>query len=105
VKFTFVLLSFMVLGFLTAYGANSPAANKSPKIANVIAGDANSSGQISTMDALFLAKYIKGRGPAPRSLIEGDANGDCHVDLRDITYLVAYFSGRGGPKPHSGNCH
>lgn len=103
-KFLFMLLCFMALGISVAFGANSPVAKNTPRIATVLAGDANSSGRVSTSDALFLAKYFERRGPAPHSLIEGDANGDCQIDMRDITYLVAYFTGRGGPEPHAGNC-
>lgn len=103
-KFLCILLCLMALGISAAYGANSPAVKNAPGIATILVGDANSSGRVSSMDALFLAKYLRGQGPAPRSLIEGDANGDCQIDLRDITYLVAYFTGRGGPQPHPGNC-
>lgn len=68
-----------------------------------LAGDANSSGDVTAADVSYLLYYCKGFGTPPDPFLGGDANGDCLVNPVDVTYLVAYF--RGGPEPLLGNCH
>ncbi len=99
-----LLLIFAILALCWAIGfAGNHQKINNIHIANAIAGDVNSSGELSGTDVIYLLKYIKGLNPAPRSLFEGDANGDCRIDLRDVSYLIDYFKGR-VPEPHSGNC-
>ncbi len=105
-KILVIVLSFIALNSIAIYGANlSIPQNQNPPVAdNVVAGDANSSGYLDLLDALFLVKYLEGVGITPNSLTEADANGDCHIDLRDVTYIVDYCKGI-GPTPQAGNCH
>ncbi len=65
-------------------------------------GDANGSGEVNGLDAVFLVNYLKGGGPAPDPLLRGDANGDCAANGLDVVYLVNFF--KGGPAPFRGNC-
>jgi parallel beta-helix repeat protein len=61
-------------------------------------GDANSSGNVTGLDVVYLVNYFKSKGPAPDPLLAGDANGSCSTTGLDVTYLVRYFKGM-GPAP------
>ncbi len=65
-----------------------------------IRGDANSDGEVTMADIIFLGNYIFQGGPEPLCLISGDANDDDVVDASDINYL-ANFLFFGGPSPYS----
>jgi N-acetylmuramoyl-L-alanine amidase len=69
-----------------------------------IAGDADSDGEVSIADAVYLVNYLFKGGPAPEPSWKGDANGDCKVSIGDIVYLINYLT-KGGPAPTcNGNC-
>jgi len=69
-----------------------------------IAGDADSDGEVSIADAVYLVNYLFKGGPAPEPSWKGDANGDCKVSIGDIVYLINYLT-KGGPAPVcNGNC-
>jgi hypothetical protein len=59
--------------------------------------DANCSGSVNGIDAVFLVNYLKGVGPSYCCLCSGDANNSDNVNGIDVTYLIGYF--KGGPAP------
>jgi parallel beta-helix repeat protein len=61
-------------------------------------GDANSSGNVTGLDVVYLVNYFKSKGPAPDPLLAGDANGSCSTTGLDVTFLVRFFKGM-GPAP------
>lgn len=67
------------------------------------AGDANGSGEVNGLDAIYLVNYFKQVGPSPDPLLGGDANGDCLVNGLDVIYLVSFLKGTGYP-PQLGIC-
>ncbi|TFH65123.1 MAG: hypothetical protein E4G91_03605 [Candidatus Zixiibacteriota bacterium] len=67
----------------------------------VIPGDADRSGIVDVIDAIYLINYIFIGGPAPSPLNVADVNADCCINIADVVYLIRYiFSG--GPAPVAG---
>jgi hypothetical protein len=69
----------------------------------VICGDVNGDGLVSTPDVVYLLNYLfKGGLPplcAPEPYLAcGDVNSDDHVSVSDIVYLISYLF-KGGPEP------
>jgi hypothetical protein len=71
-----------------------PTANNVPNIA----GDANSDGNVSISDVVYMINYIFKSGPGIEPFWKGDTNGDCKVSVSDIVYLINYLT-KGGPDP------
>ena len=63
-----------------------------------VRGDANSDGEISIGDIVYLINFLFKSGPAPNPLPAGDCNGDGNVDVGDVVYLINYLF-KGGPPP------
>ncbi|MDP3024970.1 MAG: N-acetylmuramoyl-L-alanine amidase [candidate division Zixibacteria bacterium] len=63
-----------------------------------IAGDANTDGNVTVADVVYLVNYFFKGGPPPDPLWKGDANGDCKVSVSDVVYLISYLM-KGGPPP------
>ena len=61
-------------------------------------GDANSDGNVTLPDIIYLVNRVFKGGPAPTPLCRGDANADGNVTLPDIIYLVNRVF-KGGPTP------
>ena len=66
-----------------------------------IPGDANSDGQVTVGDVIWLVNYLFKYGPPPSPMWKGDVNQDCRVTVADIVYLVNYLF-KGGPPPKYG---
>jgi len=64
-------------------------------------GDANSDGEVSLADVVYLINYVLKSGPAPAPLALGDPNNDCTVDIVDVVYLINYIL-KSGPAPQQG---
>ncbi len=62
-------------------------------------GDANSDGNVSVADVVYLISYLFKGGQPPNPQIEGDANGDGQVSVADVVYLISYLF-KGGAPPH-----
>lgn len=60
-------------------------------------GDANSDGNVSLSDIVYLISYLFKFGSAPAPIQSGDANCDGKVSLSDIVYLIAYLFKQGPP--------
>ncbi len=66
-----------------------------------VAGDADSSLDISISDVVLLVNYIFGGGPAPSPIEVGDTNCDGEFNISDAVHMINFiFSG--GPQPCAG---
>lgn len=63
----------------------------------LIAGDANGSGEINVSDLLYLVDMVFRGGPDPVHLNAADVDGDCVINNRDIVYLVDHVFMSGPP--------
>ncbi|MDP3024691.1 MAG: M1 family aminopeptidase [candidate division Zixibacteria bacterium] len=61
-------------------------------------GDANSDGNLTVADVVYIISYLYKGGPAPSPLGKADTNCDGNVDVADIIYLINYLF-KGGPVP------
>jgi len=64
----------------------------------VLAGDANTDGEVSVGDVVYLINHLYQQGPAPYPLESGDVNNDGVINVGDVVYLINYLF-RGGPAP------
>ena len=62
-------------------------------------GDANSDGELSMLDIMYLVNFLYKDGPPPASDDVADANNDSIVNIMDPTYLVSFFYKQGPPPP------
>jgi lysophospholipase L1-like esterase len=58
-----------------------------------ICGDANSSGNISIVDALMVAQYVVGLNPQGLDMDDADVNGDGHLSIIDALQIAQYTVG------------
>jgi len=61
-------------------------------------GDANSDGDVSILDAVFIINYKYKEGPTPEIPESADVNSDTKIDILDVVYLIN-FKYRDGPDP------
>jgi len=66
--------------------------------ATFLRGDANSDGNLTVADVVYIISYLYKEGPAPSPLGKADTNCDGNVDVADIIYLINYLF-KGGPLP------
>jgi hypothetical protein len=67
-------------------------------------GDANTDGNVSMADIVFLVNYLFKQGAAPDPLWVGDANGDCNVSVADTVYLISYLFKQGAEPIYNPDC-
>lgn len=64
-----------------------------------IIGDADNSGEINIIDAVYLVNYLFRNGPEPQPIVaSGDANCDGDVNIADVVYIINYIF-NDGPAP------
>ncbi len=61
-------------------------------------GDANTDGQVSVSDIIYLINYLFKGGPAPRPIEAGNVNCENQVNITDVVYLINYLF-KGGKPP------
>lgn len=67
-------------------------------------GDANTDGNVSVSDVVFLINYLFKQGAAPDPYWVGDANGDCNVSVSDVVYLTVYLFQSGAEPIYNPDC-
>lgn len=65
---------------------------------DVLRGDANADGVVTTGDVFYLINHLFVGGPAPFTTEAGDANSDYVISASDVLFLVNHLFG-GGPAP------
>ena len=70
--------------------------------ANVMIGDLNADGAVTSGDIVFLVNYVFKGGASPVPLSFGDVNLSCDITAADIIYLVNFVF-KSGPAP-VGSC-
>lgn len=68
---------------------------------NLVPGDANNDGVVSSADIVVMVNYVFKGGVAPDPAALADLNADCVVSSADIIYAVNYVF-KGGPAPGVG---
>jgi len=71
------------------------------QFANLLPGDVNRDGAITTSDLIELVNYVFKGGPAPDPVALGDVDGNCTVTSGDLIYMVTYVF-KGGDAPQVG---
>lgn len=65
---------------------------------DLLRGDANNDGVVSSSDATFINSYLFSGGPTPTCRDTADVNDDGQIDISDSIYLLNYLQ-QGGPAP------
>jgi hypothetical protein len=68
---------------------------------NLVPGDANNDGVVSSTDIIVVVNYVFKGGVAPDPAALADLNADCVVSSADIIYAVNFVF-KSGPAPQSG---
>jgi len=87
-------LSVQSLADLNGNGIPYTIRNGEVRISNVIKGDVNGDGQVSVVDALFVAQYTVGaRTLTSTQLASADVNCDGNVNIVDALFVAQYTVG------------
>jgi hypothetical protein len=84
--------------YVPRFGSENPESYQTCFALRFLCGDANTDGEVSIADVVYLLNYLFRNGPAPDPLELGDENGDGAVSLEDAIYLLNYLF-KGGPPP------
>jgi hypothetical protein len=76
------------------------ADSASYRVLKYLRGDANSNGEATISDAVFLINYLFKEGIPPEPVILGDVNCVDEVSIADVVYLINYLF-KDGPPPCS----
>jgi hypothetical protein len=78
-------------------GNESNHSNEAMGIRYII-GDANTDGQVSVSDIIYLINYLFRSGSSPRPVEAGNVNCENQVNITDVVYLINYLF-KGGKPP------
>src|SRR5262245_46285028 len=94
-----VFCAALILGYYQlASGVSVPSTE-------ILRGDANNSGSVSSADATYITNYLFNGGSPPPCIDQADANDDGTVNVSDSSYIYnfIYMGGSAPPAPYP-NC-